>query len=400
MGRKKVKRILIETASFDTGGLERVVLDSALILRNFGFEVTIFCTGPLGLLASEARDEGLRVLRVRTKLKLIFHVLFKRPDVSLSHFADFGYSVYNIFKIPNITFIHNVYAFLDKTRKQKILKNDKYVARYISVSNSATRYAVEALKLEPKKIVTIPNGINIEKHGLNVNFRNSFPFPLQESIKDDDFVFLNVAAYNLHKGHYLLVDALRQVVKKYPQTKVVCIGSTVYQPHLDDLKRVISEEKLDENLLLAGFFPDTTPFYLRANCFLLPSFIEGWSIAMTEAMFYQLPMILTETGGAAEVIEDNDIGILIPNEYGDVANLDLELLNSLSYVPQSYKTTGDLTDAMINMIEDRQKWRSQAEASREKVLMSYNLQRVVRNYVNEIQFVFESKLKRELNDKL
>ena len=121
---------------------------------------------------------------------------------------------------------------------------------------------------------------------------------------------------------------------------------------------------------------------------------------MTEAMFYQLPMILTETGGAAEVIEDNDIGILIPNEYGDVANLDLELLNSLSYVPQSYKTTGDLTDAMINMIEDRQKWRSQAEASREKVLMSYNLQRVVRNYVNEIQFVFESKLKRELNDKL
>jgi glycosyltransferase involved in cell wall biosynthesis len=289
---------------------------------------------------------------------------------------------------------------LDKTRKQKILKNDKYVARYISVSNSATRYAVEALKLEPKKIVTIPNGINIEKHGLNVNFTKSFSFPLQESIKDDDFVFLNVAAYNLHKGHYLLVDALRQVVKKYPQTKVVCIGSTVYQPHLDDLKRVISEEKLDENLLLAGFFPDTTPFYLRANCFLLPSFIEGWSIAMTEAMFYQLPMILTETGGAAEVIEDNDIGILIPNEYGDVANLDLELLNSLSYVPQSYKTTGDLTDAMINMIEDRQKWRSQAEASREKVLMSYNLQRVVRNYVNEIQFVFESKLKRELNDKL
>jgi glycosyltransferase involved in cell wall biosynthesis len=398
MGRKKVKRILIETASFDTGGLERVVLDSALILRNFGFEVTIFCTGPLGLLASEARDEGLRVLRVRTKLKLIFHVLFKRPDVSLSHFADFGYSVYNIFKIPNITFIHNVYAFLDESKKQKILKNDKHVTRYISVSNSATRYAVESIKLEPNKIATIPNGINTEKHGLKVDSTKSFSFPLQESIGDDDFVFLNVAAYNLHKGHYLLVDALKQVVTKYPQTRVVCIGSTVYQPHLDDLKRVISEEKLDENLLLAGYFPDTTPFYLRANCFLLPSFIEGWSIAMTEAMFYQLPMILTQTGGAAEVIEDNDIGILIPNEYGDVANLDLESLNSLSYFPQSYKTTGDLTDAMINMIEDEQKWRVQAKASREKVLMSYNLQKVVRDYVNEIQFVIESKHKRVMND--
>jgi glycosyltransferase involved in cell wall biosynthesis len=109
-------------------------------------------------------------------------------------------------------------------------------------------------------------------------------------------------------------------------------------------------------------------------------------------------MILTQTGGAAEVIEDNDIGILIPNEYGDVANLDLESFNILSYFPQSYKTTGDLTDAMINMIEDEQKWRVQAKASREKVLMSYNLQKVVRDYVNEIQFVIESKHKRVMND--
>lgn len=393
MSRRKVKRILIETASFDTGGLERVVLDSALVLSDFGFEVTIICTGPLGLLANEARDEGLRVLRIHTKMKLFFHLLFKRPDISLSHFTDFGYSVYKIFEIPNITFIHNVYAFLDEEKKREILKNDKYVSRYISVSNSATRYAVEALKLQPKKIATIPNGINTEKHALNLNLKKSISFPLQESIKDDDFVFLNVAAYNLHKGHYLLVDALKQVVKKYPQARVVCIGSTVYQPHLEDLRRVISEEKLEKNLLLAGYFPDTTPFYLRANCFLLPSFIEGWSIAMTEAMFYQLPMILTETGGAAEVIEDNDIGILVPNEYGDVANLDLELLNSLSYFPQSYKTTSDLTDAMINMIEDIQNWRAKAETSRKKVLTSYNLQKVVRDYVNEIQFVFESKPK-------
>ena len=398
MRRKKINRILIETASFDTGGLERVVLDSALILKSLGFRVTIFCTGPLGLLASEARAEGLRVFRVRTKLKLVFHVLFERPNVTISHFTDFGYSVYNIFKIPNITFIHNVYAFLDKNKKQEILKNDKYVARYISVSKSATRYAVEALKLEPKKIATIPNGINIEKHTLNENLTKIFSFPLKESIKDDDFVFLNVAAYNLHKGHYLLVDALKRVVVKYPQTRVVCIGSTVYQPHLDDLKRVIREEKLDENLLLAGYFPDTTPFYLRANCFLLPSFIEGWSIAMTEAMFYRLPMILTETGGAAEVIEGKDIGILIPNEYGDVANLDLELLNNLSYIPQSYKTTSDLTAAMINMIENAQDWGVKAAAARHKVLKSYNLQKVVREYVNEIQLVVESKGKRETND--
>ena len=390
MQSKNVNRILIETASFDTGGLERVVLDSALILKKLGFEVVIFCTGPLGLLASEASNEGLKVLRVRTKLKLVLYLLFNRPNVTLSHFADFGYSAYNWFKIPNITFIHNVYAFLDKGKQQKILENDKYVARYISVSKSATQYAVKVLKLEPKKITTIPNGINIENQVLNENLAKTFSFPFRETIKDDDFVFLNVAAYNLHKGHYLLVDALKQVVKKYPRTRVVCIGSTVYQPHLDDLERVIIEEKLENNLLLAGYFPNTAPFYLRANCFILPSFIEGWSIAMTEAMFYQLPMILTETGGATEVIEDQDVGIIIPNEYGEVANLDLELLNTLSYTPQNYKTTRALTEAMINMIENRQDWHHKAKASRHKVLKSYNVQKVVSAYVDEIASVVQS----------
>jgi glycosyltransferase involved in cell wall biosynthesis len=216
-------------------------------------------------------------------------------------------------------------------------------------------------------------------------------FPLLDVINTDDFVFLNVAAYNLHKGHYLIVDALKQVIRKYPNAKVVCIGSTVYEPHLAELKKVISEEGLERNLILGGYFPNTAPFYLRANCFLLPSFIEGWSIAMTEAMFYKLPMILTETGGASEVIHDEDIGILIRNEYGDVANLDLEILNQLSYTPQSYKTTNDLCDAMINMIENRHYWRDKAAASRSKVLSSYDFRNVVKMYVNEINFVTERK---------
>lgn len=393
MPNKKVERILIETASFDTGGLERVVLDSAIIFKEIGFEVTIFCTGPIGLLAKEASSEGLNVLRVRSKATLIFHILINRPDVTISHFATYGYSIFNFFRIPNITFIHNVYAFLDKEKKDEILKNDKYVSRYISVSNAATRYAVEKLKLKADKIKTIPNGIIVEKHALEENLASEMTFPLLGHIKTDDFVFLNVAAYNLHKGHYLIVDALKQVIKKYPNAKVICIGSTVYEPHLADLKRVIKEEGLEKNLLLAGYFPNTAPFYLRANCFLLPSFIEGWSIAMTEAMFYKIPMILTETGGASEVIHNEDVGILIPNEYGDVANLDLELLNQLSYTPQSYKTTYDLIAAMMDMIENSLDWREKAVASRSKVLGSYNFRNVIKMYVDEIYLVTERQSK-------
>jgi glycosyltransferase involved in cell wall biosynthesis len=144
-------------------------------------------------------------------------------------------------------------------------------------------------------------------------------------------------------------------------------------------------------MILAGHFANPSIFYLRANCFLLPSFIEGWSIAMTEAMFYEVPMILTAVGGAPEVIFDNDIGILIPNEYGDVTNLDLELLNELTYSPQSYHVTEILRDAMIDMIENEKKWKSQAKAARKRVIESHDFELIVSKYIDQINNVTDKK---------
>ena len=384
---KQKSNIFIETASFDTGGLERVILDSALILRELGFRITIFSTGTVGLLASEAKDAGLRVLKVNKRSKLIRMLILDRPSVVLSHFSDFGYPIYGILKIPNITFIHNVYAFLDEKQKQSILKNDKYVSRYISVSKCATNYAIEKLFLNPGKIATIPNGIIVSKHIAKQENSKNKEFPLLEVVSPKDYVFLNVAAYNLHKGHYLIASALKIVLEKYPNTKIICIGSEVYKPHLDDLKAYIKKEKLDKNLFLAGHFNDVTPFYIRANCFLLPSFIEGWSIAMTEAMFYEIPMILTETGGAPEVISNKDIGILIPNEYGLASDLDLDLLNKLAYVPQKYSIVEILAAGMIDMIENEKIWHEKAKLGRQKVIQNYDFQNVVRKYIEQIELV-------------
>jgi glycosyltransferase involved in cell wall biosynthesis len=383
--------ILIETSSFDRGGLEKVVLDSAILFRTFGYKVTIISTGTIGLLGEQARSEGIAVYGFKSRRKMSFFLLRHRPIVALSHFADFGYPVYRLLRIPNITFIHNVYAFLDSKSKKQIIKNDKFVSRYISVSKTATLYAVNKLQLAPQKIETIPNGIIVSNHESSKANTGQLAIPTKLEIKEEDFVFLNVAAYNLHKGHYLMAAALKEVIKIYPSTKILCIGAEVYPPHLMELKNYLQEHGLAGNMILAGHFANPSIFYLRANCFLLPSFIEGWSIAMTEAMFYEVPMILTAVGGAPEVIFDNDIGIMIPNEYGDVTNLDLELLNELTYSPQSYHVTEILRDAMIDMIENEKKWKSKAKASRKRVIESHDFELIVRKYIDQINNVTDKK---------
>ena len=386
--------IVIETSSFDRGGLEKVVLDSAMLFRKFGYRVTIISTGTLGLLANQSRSEGIATYGFRSRWKIVLFLMRDRPIVALSHYADFGYPVYRLLKIPNITFIHNVYAFLDSKSKKQILKNDRYVSRYISVSNTASLYAVKKPHLAPEKIETISNGIIVSEHIANETKARRLPILTNPKIKDKDFVFLNVASYNLHKGHYLMAAALKEVIKIYPSTKILCIGAEVYRPHLNELKDYLQEQNLVDNMILAGYFASPSEFYLRANCFLLPSFIEGWSIAMTEAMFYEVPMILTAVGGAPEVILKNDIGILIPNEYGDVTNLDLELLNKLTYSPQNYQVTKILSNAMIDMIENEKKWKLQAKVARKKVIEFHDFENIVSKYIDQINVVTKKRGKK------
>ena len=99
---------------------------------------------------------------------------------------------------------------------------------------------------------------------------------------------------------------------------------------------------------------------------IMPSFIEGWSIAMNEAMFYGKPLIMTDTGGASEVIENNDIGILIPNEYGASDLLDRTTLDKLAYKPHHYKISSMVADAMIAFADNHEYWKKAGEKGRRK----------------------------------
>lgn len=382
-------RLLIELASFDKGGLEKVVLDSAIAFNRDRYDVTIVTSGKVGHLGAVAREAGLRVIGLpeRGTLEAYDQLLSQiRPDLAMSHFSYVGYPLFAKFGIRNITFIHNVYAFFSAEQARAFADNDKYVDLYISVSKNATRYAAARLGVKPEKVITVPNGLIIGEH----EAREKKPGALRRAdlgIADTDYVFANVASYNLHKGHYVMVDAMKRIVAKRKDIKILCVGNPVFAPHVDALKGLIRREGLEQHMLMPGYIADVADVHRIADAFLLPSFIEGWSIAMNEAMFYGKPMILTDTGASAEVIEDDDIGILIPNEYGDTADLDSVKLDLLAYTPHAYGITSRLVEAMETMADHREEWALRGRRGREKIYSSYDFADIVRRYEEVIEEV-------------
>lgn len=384
------KIVVIETKNFDTGGLEKVILDSSIELAKLGFEPHIITPGTIGILAQTARSKGIPVHSVKKKIQMLLLLGRLRPFMSISHFSYFGYKVYKFLGITNLTFIHNIYAFLTKESFREFQESDKYVRKYVSVSNLASIYAVEVLGIDARKVVTIPNGLNTLLEDEKSQKHNSFELS-ELGIDENDFIFLNVAAYNLHKGHYLMANALKQVLEIYPNVKLLCIGSKVYEPHFRELKKYVKEIGIESSMLFLGHHVDITWFYKNSDAFLLPSFIEGWSIAMNEAMYYKLPMILTSVGGAPEVINQNDIGILIPNEYGDIRNLDSALLDELAYSPRRYQIEKNLVSAMLDFVSNREIWKDKGTLGRNKILENYRLADVVKRYSEIIDEVANSE---------
>ncbi|KMZ13933.1 Glycosyltransferase [Candidatus Burkholderia humilis] len=382
-------RLLIELASFDKGGLEKVVLDSAIAFNRDRYDVTIVTAGKVGHLGAVAREAGLRVIGLpeRDTLASYRQLLSQvQPNLAMSHFSYVGYPLFAELRIRNITFIHNVYAFFSAEQAHAFAENDKYVNRYISVSKNATRYAAAKLGVRPEKVITVPNGLIIGEH----EAREKKPGSLRRAdlgIAESDYVFANVASYNLHKGHYVMVDAMKRIVADRRDIKILCVGNPVFAPHVEALKDLIRREGLEQHILMPGYIADVAAVHRIADAFLLPSFIEGWSIAMNEAMFYERPMILTDTGASAEVIENDDIGILIPNEYGDTADLDSVTLDQLAYTPRSYTITPRLVEAMTTMADHRAEWAARGKRGRTKIYSSYNFADIVRRYEEIIKGV-------------
>jgi glycosyltransferase involved in cell wall biosynthesis len=375
-------RAVVELARFDKGGLEKVVLDSTLALRAAGVESVIVSVGALGDLAAAAQAAGMRVVALpargaeRAYARLLDEV---QPAVAVSHFSTLGYRLFARRGIPVVSFIHNVYAFLGEAARQRFLADDGAVHRYIAVSPKAAEYAAARFGIAPARITTIANGLDAAEY----ERRAAAARPVARAslgIAADDYVFLNVAAYNLHKGHYLMAAAMRRLLARRRDIRIVCVGNEVHPPHIAGLRAWLAEHGLDRHMLLPGYAARVEDLFAMADAFLLPSFIEGWSIAMNEAMAFAKPMVLTDTGGAAEVIEGDDTGILVGNEYGSVTALDAPLLDRLAYETRDFRTAEPLAAAMERLADAPAQWAEAGARGREKLLRRYRLDAVAARY--------------------
>jgi glycosyltransferase involved in cell wall biosynthesis len=99
------------------------------------------------------------------------------------------------------------------------------------------------------------------------------------------------------------------VRQKMPQVKFILIGDGILRQEIEQL---IRRHQLDSTVILAGWRKDIWRAISALDVFVLTSLWEGLPIAALEAMLSAKPVVATDTGGIAEIINDGESGFLIP----------------------------------------------------------------------------------------
>ena len=186
---------------------------------------------------------------------------------------------------------------------------EKICSRWTDVLVTITceDYLLAQKKMYAKKLVYVP--------GVGINTRSFAPEKEDSAINaikreelgiaTTDCVMLSVGELNKNKNHEIVLRAMAQLGRN--DLHYVIAGKGVLKEHLEQLAQELG---ISSQLHLLGFRTDVKDLFKMADFFAHPSYREGLSVAVMEAMANGLPVICSEIRGNTDLIDNNKGGYL------------------------------------------------------------------------------------------
>jgi len=243
-----------------------------------------------------------------------------------------------------------------------------FIHRFIPLSKHLESYLVDKIKVNPKKITRICNGVDTGKF-----------FPVSGKKPElTGYPFSNTTAPiiigavgRMHgvKDQITLVKAIILVCEAQPELKQqlrLCIAGD--GPLREQAISLLADHHLSDLAWLPGERSDVADFMRQLDIFVLPSQAEGISNTILEAMSTGLPVIATNVGGNPELVDDGVTGLLTPA--GDSAAM---------------------ADKILDYVQNPEKRLQHGRNALERIKNKFSLQAMVGSY----QSVYDSFLQGE-----
>jgi glycosyltransferase involved in cell wall biosynthesis len=205
-----------------------------------------------------------------------------------------------------ITQVHNVDTW--ETRRQRWL--DSFLCRWrsavVGVSECVRRDITRSLSIPEEKVHVLYNGVDVERFG-GGGRRAAMRAAL--GLAPDDVAIIYHGRLVSQKNPEALVKIACEVAQRRKGVVVLVAGDG---PRREDLERMAAEKNVSGTIRFLGRRDDIPELLQAADIYVLPSFKEGFSNALIEAMAAGLPAVATDVGGNAEAVEHGRSGWIVP----------------------------------------------------------------------------------------
>ncbi len=112
------------------------------------------------------------------------------------------------------------------------------------------------------------------------------------------------------KGHLEMIEAMRAVRRRHPNTHAVFVGK-IEEAFEPEVREAISRSGMQEHLTLTGLRHDVPRLMDSFTMAAVPSHMETFGVAAIEAMARGKAVVATRVGGLMEVVRHRQTGLLV-----------------------------------------------------------------------------------------
>lgn len=164
-------------------------------------------------------------------------------------------------------------------------------------------YAFAQKHMHPRRLEYVPGvGVDTSRFGSFGEYRQAMREAL--GIREDEFFLLSVGELTPNKNHESVIRAMKELENLSIRYVLAGRGE-----RMEAAKALVQELGLTDRVQLLGYRNDVPKLYAAADAFVFPSFREGLSVALMEAMSAGLPCIVTPIRGNMDLIDNEVQGI-------------------------------------------------------------------------------------------
>ena len=342
MENKKNKALFVVSPYY--GGASRMTINISNLLNKEKFDVFFLCYGPQmyeieHFLPSESVVECLnicniwdfatfKIIKILKKYK-ITHVFcsfaFMSPRIILAAKWVGGIKI-----IQRCSNSFSYFSFINRVLlKWTFPMSDVVIAQQEEM-------AEELIKAIPKikdKICILHN--ILDKKLIDQNIKEESPYPKENQIR---YIWTGRITYT--KGYDVLLKAFNLVRQYMPEAHLYLLGKKEDDMFYKNLQTYIVNNNLTKYVHFEGLLTNPHVWIKNANCFVLPSRLEGLPNSLIEAMYIGVPVVCTRCVPIIDRIVKNGYnGYVVSSEnYRALADAMVKALN-LQDFEMTYKSS-------------------------------------------------------------